>query len=135
MGGAELLLSNTVRLLPEFDHVVVHLFPKTDLAENFNSQGVELICLHHQGWRNIFSSTGKLKTIIKKRRPILVHSHLFHSTICARLATPAAVPLVFTLHSLYSKDAFGKNINSLFAARLTLRKRHNLIAVSDCVLK
>ena len=135
LGGAELLLGNSLKLLPEFQHVVVYLFPNSDLEENFNSQGVELICLHHKGWRNIFSTTRKLRTIIKERRPLLVHSHLFHSTICTRLATPVAVPLVFTLHSLYSKDAFAKNLKSLLAARLTVRKRHTLIAVSDCVLK
>ena len=133
-GGAELLLINTVKLFPEFRHVIVYLFPNSELAEDFEEEGVELFCLHHKKWTNIFSSTLKLKAIIKKKKPVLVHSHLFQSTICSRLATPATVPLIFTIHSLYSQDAFGKNIKSLLAARLTLRKRHTLLAVSNCAL-
>jgi glycosyltransferase involved in cell wall biosynthesis len=133
-GGAELLLINTLKLLPDYDHIVVYLFAGDDLAENFNEQNAELICLHHKGWRSIFSSARKLKTIIKKKRPALVHSHLFESTICARLAVPASVPLVSTLHSLYSKDAFEKNKKSFWAERVTLKRRHNIIGVSKYVL-
>ena len=134
LGGAELLLINTLKLLPEYEHIVVYLFAGKDLAEKFNDQNVELICLHHKGWRSIFSSARKLKTIIKKRKPALVHSHLFESTICARLAVPASVPLVSTLHSLYSKDAFEKNQKSVWAEKFTLKRRHNIIGVSKYVL-
>ena len=133
-GGAELLLINTLKLLPEYEHVVVYLFAGKDLAENFNDHNVELICLHHKGWRSIFSSTRKLRTIVKKKKPALVHSHLFDSTICARLAVPASIPLVSTLHSLYSKDAFEKNKKSVWAEKFTLKRRHNIIGVSKYVL-
>ena len=133
-GGAELLLINTLKLLPDHEHIVVYLFAGKDLAENFNDQNAELICLHHKGWRSIFSSVRKLKMIIKKRKPTLVHSHLFDSTICARLAVPASVPLVSTLHSLYSKDAFEKNKKSVWAEKFTLKRRHNIIGVSKYVL-
>jgi glycosyltransferase involved in cell wall biosynthesis len=135
MGGAELLLKNTIQLLPGFEHIVVYLHGPADLTEDFTGLGVEVICIQHKGWQSLLFSVIKLKKIIKERKPILVHSHLFHSTICARLAVPVSVPLVSTIHSLYSKDAFKKNIKSLFAARLTLKKRHALIAVSDYVLQ
>jgi len=134
-GGAELLLSNTIRLLPDFEHIVVYLFPGSDLIENFREQGVELISLGHKGWSNIFASARKLRSIVRKKTPLLVHSHLFQATICARLGVPASVPLVSTIHSLYSKDLFGTSVKSLLVARLTLKKRHTLIAVSDCVMK
>jgi glycosyltransferase involved in cell wall biosynthesis len=133
-GGAELLLINTIKILPDYEHIVVYLFTGKELAENFNEQNVELICLKHKGWRSIFSSARKLRTIIKKRRPALVHSHLFDSTICARLAVPASIPLVSTLHSLYSKDAFEKSKKSVWAEKFTLRRRHNIIGVSKYVL-
>ena len=128
------MLINTIKLLPDYEHIVVCLFAGDDLAENFNDQNVDLICLHHKGWRSIFSSTRKLKEIIKKRKPALVHSHLFESTICARLAVPASAPLVSTLHSLYSKDAFEKNKKSLWAEKFTLKRRHSIIGVSKYVL-
>lgn len=133
-GGAELLLSNTLSLLREYDHLVVYLFASSDLVGNFEKNGVELICLHHKGWKSLFSSARKLRSIIKRRKPMLVHAHLFEASICARLATPASVPLVSTLHSLYSLDAFQKNKKSIWAERLTLKKRHALIGVSKYVL-
>ena len=121
-------------MLPDYKHTVVCLFPNSDLAENFEKNNVELICLHHKGWKTLFSSARKLRAVIKNTKPLLVHAHLFEATVCARLATPASVPLVSTLHSLYSIDAFQKNKKSIWAERVTLRKRHTLIGVSKYVL-
>jgi len=134
LGGAELLLINTIKLLPDYRHIVVYLFAGKHLAEHFNDQNVELICLHHKGWRNLFSSRRKLKAIIKRTKPILVHSHLFDATICARLAVPRDVPLVSTLHSVYSQDAFEKNNKSIWLEKMTLKRRHKLIGVSKYAL-
>jgi hypothetical protein len=65
IGGAELLLSNTIRLLPDFEHIVVYLFSGSELIENFRQQGVGLISLRHKGWHSMFVSSRKLKTIIR----------------------------------------------------------------------
>ena len=135
MGGAELLLNNTLKLLPDYQHIVVYLFPKADTENNFGLPNTELICLDHKGWRSLFSSARKLREIIKERKPVLVHSHLFYATICSRIAVPSSVPLVSTLHSLYSIDAFQKNRKAVWAERLTLKKRHKLIGVSKYVLE
>jgi glycosyltransferase involved in cell wall biosynthesis len=134
LGGAELLLINTIKLLPGYEHVVVYLFAGNDLVEHFNDRNVEFICLRHRGWRSLFSSKRKLKRIIKRRKPVLVHSHLFDATICARLAVPRDVPLVSTLHSVYSKDAFEKNNKSIWLEKMTLKRRHKLIGVSKYAL-
>jgi glycosyltransferase involved in cell wall biosynthesis len=45
------------------------------------------------------------------------------------------VALISTLHSLYSKDAFEKNIISVWAERLLLKNRYALVAVSRYVLE
>lgn len=135
MGGAELLLKNTVELLPEFDHTIVYLFPAGDLEKRVTGFNVKFICLEGKKPKGILFIVLKLRKIIKEQKPILVHSHLFYSTICTRLATPASIPLVSTIHSVYSKDAFEKNFKSLLAARLTLKKRHSLIGVSHYVLE
>jgi glycosyltransferase involved in cell wall biosynthesis len=133
IGGAEVLLRNSITLLDEYEHLVVYLNDPDTLKEEFDSN-VSFICLDHKGWTDIFSTTRKLKRIIEERQPLLVHSHLFVSTVCARLATPKNIPLVTTLHSTYSVDAFMKNSKSTWAEKLTLKKRHSLIAVSNYVL-
>jgi glycosyltransferase involved in cell wall biosynthesis len=134
-GGAEVLLKHTISLLPEFDHIVVYLNSSSELEKHFESQGVKVICLDHSGWLDFPVSVIKLRRIIKENNPVLVHSHLFYSTLLSRFAVPALIPLVSTLHSMYSKDAFEKNSKSILAERLSLRKRHSLIAVSHFVLQ
>lgn len=135
LGGAELLLNNSIELLPEFQHVIVYLHQPEELCEGLRGRGVEVICLNDKGWITLPSTIRKLAAIIREKQPVLVHSHLFYCTICTRLALPDTVPLVSTIHSVYSKDAFQKSFKSLWAAKLTLKKKHSLIAVSDYVLK
>jgi glycosyltransferase involved in cell wall biosynthesis len=132
-GGAEVLLKNTLPLLSEYQHVVVYLSGTGALKSEF-LQGTMFYCLDHEGWRNFPETVVKLKAIIKEQGPILIHSHLFVSTVVARIATPKSVPLFTTLHSTFSIDAFQKNKKSLWIERLTLRKRHILIGVSKYVL-
>jgi glycosyltransferase involved in cell wall biosynthesis len=131
-GGAEILLKNTVNSLPGYKHTIVHLYPNTELAKEFEVE-VEFIFINHKGWPGLLSSV--LKRIISAQKPLLVHSHLLTSTLCARLATPREVPLVTTLHSTYSVDAFEENRFSAWVERLTIRNRHALIGVSRYVLE
>jgi glycosyltransferase involved in cell wall biosynthesis len=133
-GGAEILLKNTVSLLKDCHHVIIFLYPDETLVPQFD-EDVEFFCVRHRGWSSIARTTKEIKKIIKSKDPVLVHSHLFVSTICARLATPRRIPLFNTLHSVYSIDAFEKNRMSVWVERLTLKKRHFLIGVSDYVLK
>jgi glycosyltransferase involved in cell wall biosynthesis len=133
-GGAEMLLKNTVSLLNDFEHCIVFLYPRNEMMKEFEGR-VEFICLDHRDWSSILSTVKSLRKIIREKQPLLVHSHLFVSTICARLAVPREIPLVTSLHSTYSVDAFQKNKKSIWAERFTLKSWHNLVAVSNYVLK
>jgi glycosyltransferase involved in cell wall biosynthesis len=133
LGGAETLLKNTIALLPQFRHIIVCLDTQSN-TNNVDINNADIISLGHVGWQSLPGSVIKLRKIINQKKPLLVHSHLFYATICARLATPSSVPLASTIHSLYSKDAFEKNTKSFWAERFLLNKRHALIAVSKFVL-
>jgi glycosyltransferase involved in cell wall biosynthesis len=133
LGGAETLLKNTIALLPQFRHTIICL-EKRNKANNIIINYADIISLGFSGWKSLPASVIKLRKIINKIKPLLVHSHLFYATICARLATGSGVPLVSTIHSLYSKDAFEKNKKSIWAERLLFKKEHSLIAVSKYVL-
>lgn len=132
-GGAEILLKNTVNLLKEFKHIIVYLYPGHELVKEFEGE-VIFICLEHKGWLQMHSTVWGLQKVIKTNKPILVHSHLFVSTLCARLALPKNIPLCSTIHSTYSIDAFNKNRLSVWAEKVTLNRRHVLIGVSKYVL-
>jgi len=133
LGGAETLLKNTIALLPEFSHTIVCLETQKNTTKVIINNA-DIVSLNHRGWKSLPATVIKLRNIINKQKPLLVHSHLFYATFCARLATPSGVPLASTIHSLYSKDAFGKNKKSIWAERFLLKERHALIAVSKFVL-
>jgi glycosyltransferase involved in cell wall biosynthesis len=132
-GGAEILLKNTIDLLPEYDHLVIYFQKDNDFSAQFDTS-CRLKCLEHKGWGQILRTISNLRKAIKNEKPFIVHSHLFLSSLLTRLATPKNILLVNTLHSVYSVDAFGKNKKSLWAERWTLKKHHSLIAVSKFVL-
>lgn len=135
VGGAELLLLNTLALLPDYEHTVVHLQKVETLKPKVEAAGGRVICIDHSGWKDLPRSISMLRKIVSQQKPQLVHSHLFYATLLARLSIPSFLPLVTTLHSSFGKDVFEKNRKSVWAERLTLKKRHRLIGVSEFVLE
>ena len=132
VGGAEILLRNTIHSLPDFHHIVVYLDEPSDLKADIGKE-TKFYCLGHKGWKKFFRSIFRLGSIIRRERPILVHSHLFYSSLIARFAA-GQTPLITSIHSIFSIDAFQKNRFSIFAERLSLKKSHTLVAVSEYVL-
>ena len=134
IGGAEILLKNTIDSLPEFEHIVVYLNEGPD-QKIFDSKKIKYYNLNHTGWASLPATILKLRNLVRSESPLLVHSHLIISTLVARLSVPATIPLVSTLHSELSMDAFSQNKLSLWLEKLTLKKRHSLVAVSNHVMQ
>jgi glycosyltransferase involved in cell wall biosynthesis len=133
MGGAELLLKNTLPLLEAYEHIICYLGGSEELKESFSTYPVH--CLQHSSRLHFLRSIRRLRKIIKQNNISVIHAHLFDSTLIARLACPDKVKLVFTIHNLLSKDAFEVNRLSLWAEKITYTKRQTVIGVSDGVLK
>ena len=134
IGGAEILLMNTINLLLQYEHLIIYLHGPRELKSRFNDN-VEFVCIDHEHWSQFLISCSKIKKIVTQRKPLLVHSHLQISTLLARFAVPKTIPLVSTIHSVYSIDAFHNNKKALMAERLSVKKRQTLIAVSDFALQ
>ncbi len=103
-------------------------------------QDAEIICdarysLGYNSIKDIPSAVFKLRKIIKLYKPSLVRSQLFWSTIITRLACPKKIPMLFSIHSQLSLDAFAHNKFSLFLEKLTYNKHQALISVSKVVLE
>ncbi len=77
----------------------------------------------------------KLKNIIKKHEPSLIHSHLFYSSLIARMSCPRTVPLIYSLHNEMSKNIFNDSKILTFLEKKTIKKTHTVIAVSKKVLE
>lgn len=132
IGGAELLLLHTLTLLRDYDHVVCYLNGPDDLTPEFANW--KTICLNHSTKLNVVRSVLKLRKIIKDSDASILHAHLLESIWISRLACPKDVKFVFSLHSILSQDAFAMNKFSLWMEKMTVRSRHNLLAVSQTVL-
>jgi glycosyltransferase involved in cell wall biosynthesis len=132
-GGAEVLL---VGILPElneqFDVVLVTLSAECDFAEE------QIVCtkkyeLSFRSKYSLLSSVSKLKKIISKEKPSLVHSHLFYSSVIARMACRACIPVFYTLHNEMSRNVFNGSKIFTLLEKETIKQNHFAIAVSENV--
>lgn len=134
-GGAETMLINLFPALNEsFNLVLVTLTNESEFFEVEVKTYVKY-CLEHNSKKDFPRSISRLKAIIKKYNPYLVHAQLYFSTMIGRFAVPNKTPFVFSIHSFLSKDAFEANRLSLYLERLTYSKRQAIISVSETVFK
>ena len=133
IGGTEMLLKNTIPLLPQYNHVICYLHGEATMKNEF--RGVPIYCLEHSGKMNLFRSVLRLRKLLKINQIDILHSHLLWSSLIARLAKKKNVKLVYTLHNVMSFDAFQKNKFSLLAEKATIDRVDALVGVSSFVLK
>jgi len=134
VGGAEMLLVNTIPLLKNYEHVLICLSGPETLKQNIQAHIKAYYRLNVVKKHQWIKGIGQIRKIIRHHKPLLVHSHLQLSSILARLACPVNTPLLFTIHSTFSEDAFRKSRLALWLEKLTVKKRHSLIGVSRFVI-
>jgi len=134
-GGAEVLLTGILPdLNKKFKVILVMLTGECD----FTKEEIQCKKKYSLGFKNKFyllSCSWKLKKIIKKENPSIIHSHLFYSSLIARLACPSSIPLVYSLHGEMSKNVFNNSKVLTFLEKKTIKKNHVVMAVSNTVLK
>ncbi|GAB3530537.1 hypothetical protein GCM10027443_11360 [Pontibacter brevis] len=128
------MLVGYINALPEeFDNVVVYLGEPSTLKPELKNVSA-IYCLDYKGKKDLLSASMRLSKIIQKHNIELVHSHLYWPTIIARLAVKQNVPLIFSVHSTMSDDAFGPNILSKYLEKLTYSKKQTAVFVSKTAL-
>ena len=134
-GGAEVLL---VGILPElnrkYDVVLVTLTKECDFPTE-QIACIEKFSLGFTGKLSFLLAVLQLKKIIKTTAPDFIHSHLFYSSLAARLACPATIPLFYSVHNEMSKNVFNSNTIYKWLEKLSIRKNHSIIAVSKLVFE
>lgn len=134
VGGAEVLLTNTIKLLPEYEHILVTMHLPHDQLGELQAFIKTHYCLNVAGKAQWPGAIWRLRKIIKTHKPTLVHAHLQIAGILTKVACPRSVPLFYNLHSPYSVDAFKSNPMAIVLERLTARTYHHLIGVSKVAL-
>lgn len=128
-GGAETLLVNTIKDLPQYHHTICYLGGAEDFLEDCKQFG-DVFRLDFHGIKYLFSAVRQLKKIIKEQKIDLIHSHLMTSTLLAR-SVHGKTPLVSTVHSMLSQDSFRKSKMALHLERLTYSRDDYFIFVSQ----
>ena len=134
-GGAETMLVSLLKEMNKSYDIILVTFSDRcdfDLDEIYCT---EKYCLNYKTIKDIPTAIFKLRKIIKKYSPIIVRTQLYWSTIVGRLATPKRIPFIFSIHNKLSIDAFEANRMSYYLEKLTYRKRHTIISVSEDSLK
>ncbi|MFZ4058014.1 MAG: glycosyltransferase family 4 protein [Ferruginibacter sp.] len=132
-GGAETMLVKVTHALTEYNNVVVTLYPRNEFEEKI---GDSFYCLHLQSNLAIPKAAFQLRQIIKKHSAILVHSHLFWSTVVARLGTPRSVPLLTTIHAFVASSVEYQPLKMRVVEKLTyLYRKSTIIAVAKGALE
>jgi starch synthase (maltosyl-transferring) len=128
-GGAELILLSLCRLLPRerFRVTVAALDGRGALAERIRTLGCEVEDL---GVRSFWSPAARrLQEVILRRRPALVHSHLFRAHL-ALAAAARHVPGLVTVATEHQADPRGW---ALWLLRRATRRASAVTTVSDGV--
>lgn len=133
IGGAESLLVNSVVSLDNYENIIVTLLPCNQFSKELT--GFKVITLNYKGMWDIITCAIRLREIIFKYKADIIHSHLFWSTVVARLAYMFLnVKLIFSVHTVMSHDSFNNSRFMALVEKLTYTSRQILIGVSKTVL-
>lgn len=124
-GGAETIVVAEINGLPEYEHVVVTLFPMNHFEGEIFCD--KIICLNLKSLLALPFAFFKFKRVIKKEKPDLIHSHLFWPTTIARVVTPKKIPLVTTIHAFIASSVEYKKWFIKLIDKISYRFRKSII--------
>ena len=101
VGGAEKVVINLADQMTELGHNVKIAYLTGDVLVKPASSDVEIIALHLNSAKDFLLASKKYQKLIKRFRPDVVHSHMVHANIFARLnRVLCSVPkLICTAHN------------------------------------
>lgn len=126
-GGAETMLVRVIKELPEYEHVVVTLFPGNNFGEELQCK--KWICLNINSLIALPAAFVKFRKLVKAEKPDLVHTHLFWPTLVARLTVQRKIPLITTIHAFIATSGEYRHWYIRFLDKLSYRFRKSIIIV------
>ncbi len=132
IGGAEKVLYDLIGSLnrERFEVVVVSIIPIGEIGEMMKKEGFRVLSLNARVKWNPFIFFRLLK-ILKKEKPDIVHTHLFHADFLGRvIGKLTKTSLITTIHNINIGGGFRE-----FLMRTTRNFSDYNIAVSEVVAK
>jgi glycosyltransferase involved in cell wall biosynthesis len=124
-GGAETIVVTAIKEMPEYQHVVVTLFPMNHFGDELKCD--KLICLNLSSLFSLPMAVFKFRKLIKQEKPCIIHTHLFWPTTIARIATPKNIPVITTIHAFIASSVEYKKWFVKLIDKVTYRLRKNVI--------
>ncbi len=134
IGGAEKLLLGMINGMSNYEHHLIILGEPETLRSSISAD-CAFLNLGIKNRPDFIRAVGKVKKYIRENNIDIVHAHLYKANILSRLATPRKVLLFNSIHAISSLAAYHGSRMTLIIERLSYRKRHHIIAVSQEVLK
>ena len=126
-GGAETMMVRVIKELPEYEHVVVTLFPGNNFGAELQCK--KWICLNINSLVALPLAFFKFRKLVKAEKPDIIHTHLFWPTFIARFAVPKRIPLITTIHAFIATSGEYKHWYIRFLDKLSYKFRKSIIIV------
>jgi len=132
-GGAETMLVTVVKQLPEYNNIIVTLNSENDFGNELEYDA--MYCLNMRSPLQAPLAALKLRRIIKDNNVSIVHSHLFWSTVVARMSVPKSIPLITTIHAFVASSIEYRPWRMRMIEKLTYKiRKSNIVAVAKGAL-
>jgi glycosyltransferase involved in cell wall biosynthesis len=132
-GGAETMLVTVTKRLKDYNNIIVTLHPENEFGNDLKCD--QLICLNLTSNFLIPSAALKLRKIITDNKVDIVHSHLFWSTVVARMGTPKRIPLITTIHAFVASSLEYRPWRMHVVEKLTYKiRKSTIVAVAKGAL-
>lgn len=133
-GGAETMLVTVVKQLPEYNNIIVTLKPENEFAGELEYDA--MFCLNMRSPLQVPMAAVKLRKIIKENNVSIVHSHLFWSTVVARIGVPKNIPLITTIHAFVASSIEYKPWRMRMIEKMTYQiRKSTIVAVAKGALE
>ena len=132
----------TLRHFTKTKPIVIYLFPRNDLKNQFKDSGINVHCINAEN-KSLIYKVKEFNKLVKTENPALIVSTLFKSDLIARLAQPFnRLPLVGTfVNDSYSDSRYGffnlwkkvKLRSYQFLDMMTSKAHHSFIANGESI--
>lgn len=129
-GGAQKVVLEVVRALPEYKHIVCYWSKPDDLLSEFEAEGAIVIQFPLKNFFSIFSATRFVREIVKKHQVSIIHTHMLVPNIIASLLKSSTIMTVRTYHGEILETSGFRGILFRLLERLTINRVDSVIAVS-----
>ena len=133
-GGAETMLVTVVKQLSEYNNIMVTLYPENEFGSEVQCD--KIFCLNLKSKLLTPVAAVQLRKIIKENNVSIVHSHLFWSTVVARMGVPKKIPLLTTIHAFVASSIEYQPWRMKIMEKLTYKiRKSTIIAVAKGALE